>query len=241
MRNLLLAALTLLALPAFAQSDDAPIPYDDTPTQQSTPEQSDPTPGRKDDLPIEKADRDVDLGRFDDPAKGLGGELVGGMMLLDSSRGGGTDSRFAFGVRFAWDIGRLFSIDPLHDALFADVTWLHASTHDGTTQVFDDTGYNDFTIAPAWEIPFGQGSAFGAYAQVGAGVSFWSSTLTVNTGQTPVSGMKPLLQYGIGLRGRPLIGGDDSRMRLTFRLELTRFRRAYLNDTFVGASLGLAY
>jgi hypothetical protein len=251
MRSLLLAALTLIALPrpALAQSDDAPIPYDDTPTKSSTPTQSDETPGRKDEMPIEKADREVDLGRFDDPATGLGGETVAGLMLLESTRSGGSDSRFAFGLRFAWDIGRLFSEDFIHDSLFADLTWLHASTHDGTTTVFDDTGYNNFTIAPAWELPFGKGSAFGAYGQVGFGLSFWSSSLQgtadgvcSGTNACPgVSGLKPLLQYGLGVRGRPVIGGEDSRLRLTFRLELTRFRRAYLNDTFLGGSLGLAY
>ena len=69
----------------------------------------------------------------------------------------------------------------------------------------------------------------------------WSSTFAVNNGSNAVSGLRPLLQYGIGLRGRPLIGGDDSRLRLTFRVELMRFRRSYLNDTFLGGSLGLAY
>ena len=119
-------------------------------------------------MPVEKEDRERDLAKYDDPAAGLGGELVAGMMLLDSTRGGGTDGKLAFGARFSWDIGRMFSNDVLHDALFADVTYLHSALHDGTLAVFDDTSFNNITVAPAWELTFGQGSAFGAYAQVGS-------------------------------------------------------------------------
>ena len=54
------------------------------------------------------------------------------------------------------------------------------------------------------------------------------------------SAYQPVIQYGIGLRGRPLLS-EDGRLRLTVRLEATRFRRAYLNDTLLLASAGLAF
>ena len=263
MRPLSLAALAsalVLAAPAFAQDDSQAIPYDDgttpsTPTPStpsdsaqgtssagngSLPYDSEATPSRPTEVPVEKQDRDLELAKDDDPSVGVGGQLVAGGLLLDASDGSGTQMKLAYGLRFTWDIGRRFSNDAIHNGLFADVTWLHAGEHGGTQEVFDDTGYNDFTIAPAWQFLFGEGSSYGFYVQAGVGMSIWSSTFQIDKNQTDVGGLKPLLQYGIGLRGRPLLS-DEGRMRLTFRVELTRFRRAYFNDTFFGGSIGIAY
>lgn len=251
MRSLLaILALALclgVAPQAFAQSDE-PIPYDDGPSYTPAPSgpdvtaqpYSDPSPGARQETAVEQEDREVSLARFDDPAKGLGAELLGGMLLLDSSRGAGTDRHLGYGLRLTWDFGRLLSDDTLHEGLFADLVWLHTSTKEGTAAVFDSTSLHYFSLAPAFELPFGHGSPFGIYAQVGVGAALQTSTFTVNEGTTPVGGLKPLLQYGIGLRGRPLLG-EEGRTRLAFRLELTRFRRGYMNDTYLGLSLGLAY
>lgn len=249
---LLTLALTC-ALPALAQSDE-PIPYDDdgsarrAPGPDATPQPyAEPGSRPRTDTALEQSDADVSLARFDDPAKGLGAELMGGVLLLDSSRGAGTDKHAGFGARLTWDFGRLLADDVLHEGLFADVVWLHGSEKDGTADVFDSTRLDYLTVAPAFELPFSHGSPFGIYGQLGVGASLVSSTVTVlNTPgssagtETSVSGLKPVFQYGIGLRGRPLVSRDGL-MRLAFRVELTRFRRGYLNDTYLGASLGLAY
>ena len=58
--------------------------------------------------------------------------------------------------------------------------------------------------------------------------------------QTPVNGFKPLMQYGVGLRGRTKLS-SESNVRLAWRVELMRFRRGYQDDTFVCASLGTAF
>lgn len=60
------------------------------------------------------------------------------------------------------------------------------------------------------------------------------------TRELQVAGIKPLLQYGLGLRGAPRLGPDGP-FRISFRLELTRFRRGYMDDTFVGGSVGVAF
>jgi len=244
----LLALVLGAALPALAQSD-APIPYDDGPSpgsyQGSGPDQSaqpysDPDPHGREETPVEQHDREVSLARFDDPAKGLGAELLGGALLIDSAKGAGSDRHLGFGVRLTWDFGRMMADDTLHNGLFLDLVWLHGSAQAGTTTVFDSTSYHYFTLAPAFELPFASGSPFGIYAQLGVGAALESSTFTVNGGETPVGGIKPLLQYGIGLRGRPLLS-QEGLARLEFRVELTRFRRGYMNDTYLGAGLGIAY
>jgi hypothetical protein len=256
--RLALLSLALAAPSAFAQSDE-PIPYDDGPAPSDaahpsdsagpaySPEPySDPSPHVREETQVEQSDRSVSYARFDDPAKGYAAELLGGLLLQDSSRGASWDSRGAYGIRLTWEFGRMLADDTLHNGLFADLNWLHTSAKAGTTEVFDEVSDHYLTLAPGFELPFGEGSAFGAFAQVGVGVAFESTTFTVcgsdcgNPGQTPVGGIKPLFQYGIGLRGRPLLS-QDGLTRLTFRLELTRFRRGYLNDTFLGASVGLGF
>lgn len=242
----ILSLVLLLASPAFAQGDD-PIPYDDGPATpaQSAPSDtaepySDPSPGARSETPIEQSDREVSLARYDDPAKGLGFTLLGGALLIDSARGAGSETHLGVGLRATWDFGRMLADDTLHEGLFADLSWVYSSAKDGTATVFDSTRYHYFTVAPAFELPFAHGSAFGAYAQLGFGAALESSTFTVNGGETPVGGIKPLIQYGIGLRGRPLLS-EEGLTRLEFRVELTRFRRGYMNDTYLGASLGIAY
>lgn len=245
--------MLLLALPALAQDNDQPIPYTDQQSapsyppssgssseSQPLPYESNPTPMRRQELPVEKEDDEKLLAASDDPATGLGVELMGGLMLVDDSGGPGFYPQLGFGLRATWDYGRLLANSLLHQALFADLIWLHTQRTDGTKAVSSGTAYNGFVIAPAWEFPFADKSPFGVYLQVGAGTSLLSSSFDVNGGSTPVGGLKPLLEYGLGLRGRPLLS-QDGKMRLEFRVELLGFRRGYMNDYYLGGSIGIAY
>src|SRR5690348_15905731 len=103
MRTISFAALAfalLSAAPALAQDDSAPIPYDDGESQPtpppsnsggdtSLPYQSDSTRQRPEETQVERADRDLQLAKYDDPSVGVGGQLVAGAMMLDASRGSG--------------------------------------------------------------------------------------------------------------------------------------------------------
>ncbi|HVE81432.1 MAG TPA: hypothetical protein VND93_01235 [Myxococcales bacterium] len=83
-------------------------------------------------------------------------------------------------------------------------------------------------------------SDFSVFFQAGGGLAYQFSDLHNGTTELSVAGVKPLIQYGVGLRGRPLIS-EDGVLRVSFRFELTRFRRQYMDDTFLGGSVGLAF
>lgn len=251
--SLLVGALAL-STPAFAQEDDdAPLAYPDDEEAEDTPRK---LPRRSDDPTADydrMADEEEVEGEFeamygsDDPNKGLAGEVIFGAMLLDSSRGRFADPAVGGGVRFTWEFGRILDSEPLKEALWADVRWTMAGRTEGTTgapgteglgSIIGSTSIHYFTVAPAYEFTFGAGKPFGLFGQVGAGFAFQSSTITVNNAETAVKGLKPLFQYGVGFRGRPRI---SNLMALTFRVELTRFRRGYMNDTFIGVGAGTAF
>ncbi len=195
--------------------------------------------GDESDAPLEAQEKaPPSYSGLDDPNTGVALQLFGGLMLLDSSRGALADSHLAWGARFTWEFGRaLFSELGLRDALFADVSYSYVGFRDGTAQVFGDSNLHYFALAPAWTWFFDEAHAFGLYVQGGGGVAYQSSSFHVSGTETPTSGVAPLFQYGLGLRGRPLLG-EGSPVRLTFRIEATRYRRGYQNDTFLGASLG---
>ena len=86
------------------------------------------------------------------------------------------------------------------------------------------------------------------------GVAFNPSVVVINQARTSLSGAKILVQYGGGLRFRPLVvtwgrkskinadfDGANDGMRISFRIEVTRFRRGYMDDTFLGGSLGVTF
>jgi hypothetical protein len=82
------------------------------------------------------------------------------------------------------------------------------------------------------------GREYGFYLQVGGGLAYQFARITAD-GETTIAGVKPLFQYGAGFRGGPelSLGG----VRLSLRAEATRFRRGYLNDTLLAASVGAAF
>ncbi|MFL5318527.1 MAG: hypothetical protein ACJ790_02650 [Myxococcaceae bacterium] len=249
MRTLLasLAVLLVLSSPAFAQKDDdAPIPYpdeqnDDAPVQRKQlPRHSEDTPEVREETEDEQREREQSLAGLDDPNLGLAGEFLAGLMFPDSSRGAFPDARFAWGLRFTWELGRITGNETLRESLFGDVTWSYATIKDGTTAIHGDSNLHYFTVAPAYGLPFGPNKIFSLYAQVGAGLAYQATFITVSQASTGVSGVKPLFQYGVGLRGHPTVL-QELPMRVSFRLECTRFRRGYLDDTFAGGSVGVDF
>jgi hypothetical protein len=239
-----LGALTL-STPALAQyeDEDAPLAYpDDDEAEEDTPRKlprrsSDPT-ADYDRMQAESEEEFEQMAGGDDPNKGFAGEAILGAMLLESSRGRFADPTPSFGLRFTWEYGRILNNEPLRETLWADVRWMMAGESSGTELINGSSRNHYFSIAPAYEFVFGDAKAFGVFGQLGGGFAYQSTSLTIGTEVTAVKGLKPLLQYGLGFRGRPRISDT---VALSFRLELMRFRRGYLDDTFVGGSLGTAF
>ncbi len=247
-----LICFILLALPAFAQpQQDEAIPYDDDVRADDSPiidATSKKKKKKKKNVSDERLREDEDDARtrdetmthVDDPNTGLGVEVFAGLLLLESSRGVGVYPLFSGGVRATWEFGRLIPDEFLREMFFADVQWQFAQSTDGTTQVHATSAQHYFTVAPAVAIPLGNKSPIAAYAQLGAGFNANFTTVVVDEVSTPITGGKFLFQYGIGLRGRPAVV-DDGTVRITFRIELTRFLRGYMSDTFIGAGVGVLF
>lgn len=207
---------------SFAQDNsDAPIPYGNVPT-----------------APEKPREEPRSLSSVDDPNVGLGVDFVGGVALLGSSKFG-LDPRPFAGARLTWEFGRLMTDEYLREMFFTDVTWLYSLSTDGTKQVNVATHLHNFTIAPAFALPLGQ-TFMAAYAQIGFGVDSSYSVTQVDGTEVTLRGNKFLFQYGIGLRGRPALLASG-RMRLQFRLEVTRFIRGYMHDMYIGGGLGLIF
>ena len=244
----LLLGLVFSGADAFAQDDD-PIPYPDelpSPNDQgfrSLPRHSaegdEPTYLRHD-VDWEDDEPTRSLARLDDPNIGVSAELLGGVLMTDRAHAGAWEPRFAWGARFNWEFGRLIPDELLHEALFADVTWTFGASREGTERIFTDVHYHYFTVAPAWELHVDQAKNWGFFGQVGFGASYQVSELHHDGSVTHIAGLKPTLQYGLGFRGRPLLSRDGL-LRLSLRVEVTRFRRAYMDDTLVAGSLGASF
>lgn len=242
-RALLFTLSVLASAPALAQ-DDEMIPYPDDPQETDVPRRrlpprSDPTRGRSEETEIEKQDRQLSLAQLDDPSIGIATEAVGGVMMIESSRGALVEPRLAVGVKVIWEFGRLFFDEALRDGLFADLSWKYAALNDGTLRINTDSNYHYLTIAPAFGFPV-MGPDFLVYGQIGGGVVMQYSVLHFNESATAITAIKPAFQYGVGFRGRPLVS-PDGLLRITFRVELTRYRRHYMDDTYLGATLGAGW
>lgn len=245
--------LSLLLAASFAEAqkkknedpDDAPIPYSDEEDEdaRTLPGRSRATPNIRDETDVEQQDREESLADYDDPNYGFAGEFVSGVMLLESSRGGGVEPRFNWGLRFCWEWSRTLGREELfRELFFADLQWFYTGMRDGTREVVGDSHYHYFTIAPAISYPLGA-LPVSVYGQVGIGFNVQTSGITLNTVPTFVTGTKLLFQYGGGLRFRPTVieFQDGHSMRLSMRIEVMRFRRGYMDDTFIGASLGAVF
>jgi hypothetical protein len=232
-----------LATPTFAQDEDTPDSYPDEEQPDSSPRPVEPEEDTAADFRSEEGDEENDerVSRMDDPNMGVAFEALGGAMLVSSPRGRlFGDFLPAVGGRFTWEYGRLLDSDTLRESLWFDVRYTHAGVREGTKLIVGDTRLHYVALAPAYALMFGESSDYGVYAQVGGGIAYEHTTLEVGGKVTPMDGFKPLIQYGVGLRGRTQLS-SESNMRLAWRVELMRFRRGYLDDTFVGASLGSAF
>ena len=190
MTRALLIAVMAVAVPAFAQ-DDAPIPYgDEDTTGDDVPKKSKRTRERLREEDESEQQGEETLAHLDDPNYGVGGTFIAGAMLFESSRGGGVEPRFMYGLRFTWEWARLIPDEFLREMFFADVTWQYGALHEGTTQVNADTNLHYFTLAPAACIPFGRKSSVSAFAQVGIGFGYDFSSIHVDKNETQVSGTK---------------------------------------------------
>lgn len=250
MIRVLFALLLLSApMPALAQRDDDADPYGDQDSEYKAKVKSRKAKrhsrSQADDL-REEADRDDEenegpksMASADDPNIGVGADVVAGVALLSSAKFG-VDPRFFFGARFTWEFGRLIPDEYLREMFFLDVTWLYAPSKDGTAQVNVDTHLHNFTIAPAFALPFGK-SFMAAYLQLGGGIDYSYSVMRLEANPpSTLSGVKPLFQYGLGLRGRPAVVANGS-IRIQFRIEVTRFIRGYLHDMYFGAGVGMIF
>ncbi len=140
----------------------------------------------------------------DDPNKGFAGELILGSMLLESSRGRFADPAFGLGLRFTWEYGRILDTEPLRETLWADVRWMMAGSQRRAPR--SSTAARASTTS-RWRPPTSSSSAqrrlTASSARCGGGFAFQTTSLTVGEELTAVKGLKPLLQYGVGFRGRP--------------------------------------
>jgi hypothetical protein len=243
-RTFLAVSVLAFTTVAFAQSDeDEPIPYGDEGASSSdtvTPKKA-KKKRRAEEIREEDEEEkagEESLASLDDPNVGVGGDVMLGVALLDGAKAS-VDPRFYFGVRFTWEFGRLIPDEYLREMFFTDVIWTYAATKEGTTRVNVDTHLHNFTLAPAFALPFGK-SFMSAYAQLGVGFNYSYSVTQVDTSTVTLGGTKFLFQYGLGLRGRPAVVGDGS-VRIQFRIELTRFIRGYMHDMYIGGGLGMIF
>lgn len=219
-----------LALLSAWPEDDAPIQYE---------AQKQPAKARKLKQHGPTVDIDEDGHLTDDPNAGISIEGLSGVMLLDSSRGGGVDPKFMLGARATWEMGRLLRDEFWRETLFVDVLWSYAWSSEGTTDVKTSVNYHYFTVAPAFALPWGK-LPIAVFAQVGVGLSMVPTSIETPGNVSSVTGMKLLIQYGAGIRFRPALV-ESKRVRLSFRIEATRFRRGYMDDTLLGGSIGLTF
>lgn len=259
LRHLPLAGVLLLAFAGAswaAPPKKKPPPKEVTPADEYTPyedeekidernrrelpKRSEPTPIIRDETELEKKEREQTLAHLDDPNYGISAEFLFGLLLLESSRGVGVEARPQVGARFVWEFARLIADEYWREAMFADITWRTTSYREGNDTVFVDTAHHSIIAAPAFAFPLGPKSSFAPYVQVGAGVGFQSSRVSVDKNVTDITGSKLVLQYGVGFRGRPAVTSDGS-VRVSFRIELMRFRRGYMDDTVFGASVGAVF
>ena len=227
--------------------DDAPIPYSDDnrddDEKRNLPRRSEPTGERPDETEVEQLDRERSRANEDDPSIGISFEVLVGAMLLESSRAGGVQPSFSGGGRFTWEWTRsLLSDEFTRELGFVDLSYWYAGEGDGTKEVYGHTDFHYFTLAPAIAYPFGK-TPFSVYGQLGIGFNFSPSSITIDNTTTHLSGTKFLFQYGLGIRARPLVVNfkNGGAMRISFRFELTRFRRGYMDDTMLGGSIGVTF
>lgn len=228
-------ALSLTPALALAQEDPDFIPYDEPGYIEEAPRREyDPTP------PSDEADLDTPfrMSRLDDQNAGFAVEGMVGLFLGANSRSAGPDVRLNGGLRGTWEVGRMIAADPWREGLLVDLAWWVSGSREGTETVFAKEALHIFTLAPAWNFPLSPDAPWAFYLQAGAGIAWQTGSINTEGGMVPVAGAKPVIQYGLGLRARPQVAEN---LHLSIRVEFTRFRRGYVDDTWLGFSMGTAF
>ncbi len=258
----LLVLMLVMSTAAYAQrrKEDAPIPYDeqsddDDDRRRDLPRRSDESRERPEETEVERQDREISLASEDDPNIGIGIEVIGAALLLDSSRAQGVEPQGLGGIRITWEWARTFLHDEFwRELFFVDVSWFGATARGpggfgGTNDVYASQNYHYFTIAEAFALPLGK-TPLSFFAMAGFGFAYQTSQLYIQM-QEPVgiSGTKVVAQYGLGLRARIQLVSQERFQQegyqgipcISLRIEVQRFRRGYMDDTMIGGSAGITF
>ncbi len=235
-----IAALALMPLAARAQeeeggedekrlSSDAPEPGEKVPKKHKKKAAT-----AEEDLVEEK--QPESLMRLDDPHYGFSVEAALSLAFLSKTNGPGLAGNAGIGLRVDWSVGRLWT-DPTDEfwkyALLAELAYDYVGQSDGTQSISTSGGYHFINVRGLLGYPVKD--FFLAYAALGGGLTVQSVSYDVQGTQTGITGTKPDLDYGLGARFRFAVNPSLS---ISARLELMRFRRGYLDDTFVTLGAG---
>ncbi len=182
-------------------------------------------------------DRPRRLSGLDEPGYGLAAEVTLGGLLLDDAADG-FRGRFAFGLNFAWQAGRLFAPENklVHKGLFVEASYLHPlASQAGTDAVRVESGQHNLALAVLFGLPF---KLAHLYAKAGPAMFIQPVSYDVQGTLTGWTGVKGGVLYGIGARK---VHYFNRELGIAARVEITGFRRHYLNDLLLSAGCGLAF
>jgi hypothetical protein len=237
--SLLSLSLSLVLLPQRAWAQDE----DDKQMNDGTDESTSSTKSHKKKHKTETAEEELaeekpteKLSKLDDPRLGLSAEAAVSLGLLDKSYGPGEISTGVVGLRVDWNVGRLWTTPDdefWKYALLAELAYDYTGQSDGTQEIHTSTAYHYINVRGLFGYPVKDFLL--VYGAVGGGLTVESVHYTVDGKVTPLTGLKPNLDYGLGTR---LLFSFTPQFALSLRLELMRFRRGYMDDTFLSFTLG---
>lgn len=223
------------ARPADRGFRDLPERYDDHVEIRSRTAEEDL---RDDDELLEEHPR---LAALDEPGHGFSVELVGGALMLDSALGEILPKpNFAGGFHATWQLGRLFRPENelLYRGLHLDVSYLYTTGTEGTREVSVDSSHHHITAAALFGYALGsQPLSVLFYGKLGPALYVMPFQYSVQGVETDFTGFRGGIAYGAGVRGTWYFGD----VGIAARVELLRYRRAYLDDSMLGGSLGVAF
>jgi hypothetical protein len=199
-----------------------------------------PKPPRtaEEELRAEQSGDDRRLSRLDEPGTGLAAELYLGAIFLDDAIDG-FRSDFAWGLGLTWQLGHLLFApenDFLHNGIALEAGYLHPlASNVGTEEVRVEAGYHDLWLAALVGYPF---KHLHVYGKIGPAMCIQPVSYDVQGQLTSWTATKGGLIYGIGTRTTVYL---DNNIGIAARIELSRIRRGYMDDTLVSGGIGLAF
>jgi len=237
-----IAAIALVSGVAFAQRNDAPIPFENETPSAPLPRHQKPadTDNFSDYVQHEESSFKT-LAHEDDPTTGISLDLHLGYIELAESKKG-SSGRFTLGLRGTWEWSRAFFDDEYwRKVFFVDLTWNITMATAGTDYVYTKVTHNYLALAPAWSHPFSLGGIpLAVFVQGGIGLFFLNSTLTVGSATTSNSGVYLLGQYGLGVRSRISLDPKKA-FFIVARLEFTGYIHRHTHDFLLSAGVGLGF